>query len=169
MAILEDMLVHFEQSIKIIHIEVVSYSHPLPISSRSSSGKSTKACLLCFLINGFFAEVELDGADCLADLVDFAGGGGAFFFLSNSVVNLVVYCLSPFSLSISACTKPLVMNLMESGAGATNRQDKNKSSIIPVRQNSAYGHRTKHLSPCISPPKEHRPTFHNWSKVIAPI
>ena len=123
---------------------------PLPINSGSSSGKSTKACLPCFLINGFLTEVELDGADCLADLVDFAGGRGAFFFLSNSLVNLVVYCLSPLSLSISACTKPLVMNLMESGAGAINRQGKNKSSIIAVRQNFAYGPHTKHLSPCLS-------------------
>ena len=104
-----------------------------------------------------------------ADLVDLAGGGGAFFFLTNSLVNLVVYCLSPLSLSISACTKPLVMNLMESGAGTINRQDKNKPSIIAVKQSFAYGCHTKHLSLRLSLHKEHHRTYHNRSKVIAPI
>ena len=121
----------------------LAIAKPLPIRSGLSSGKSNIACLPFFFITGLSAEEEVDGADCFADLVDLAGGGGATFFLTNSLVNLVVYCLSPLSLSISACTKPLVMNLIESGPGTINRQDKNKPSIIAVRQNFAYGRRAK--------------------------
>ena len=38
---------------------------------------------LFFFITGLLAEEEVDGADCFADLVDLAGGGGASFSLTN--------------------------------------------------------------------------------------